>query len=283
MSRVDLHIHSTVSDGRFTPAEVVRKAAARGLSAMALADHDAVEGIVPALEEAKNHAGLTMIPAVEINTDVPTGEIHVLGYFFDYMQPELLNKLALMRESRVNRGAKMVEKLRLLGLNVEWKRVQEIAGAGSIGRPHIAEALLEKGYISNIKEAFIKYIGWGGPAYVEREKMTPAEAAELILKANGLPVLAHPLTINNHEATIIELKDHGLAGIEAYYGNYSPDQVKNLVALAKKYSLLTTGGSDYHGLDETSEVLIGSVDVPDEVVDKLTAKANASRGRDAAP
>ena len=273
MSKIDLHIHSTASDGRFSPAEVVRKSAEAGLTVMAITDHDTVDGIAPALEAAKDFPGLKVIPGVEINTDVPKGEAHVLGYFIDYTDLKLQTNLENMRNSRVERAKKMMAKLKSLGLPIKWERVREIAGSGSVGRPHIAQAMLEKGYIASIKEAFNKYIGWGGPAYVEREKMTPGEAVELILQAKGLPVLAHPLTINSPETMVIELKAAGLIGIEVYYGGYTTEEIGQLVNLALKYELITTGGSDFHGLDANTETMIGGINVPVEAVQQLIALA----------
>ncbi len=273
MSKVDLHTHSTASDGRLSPAEVIRKSAEAGLTVIALADHDTVDGIVPALEAAKTFPWLKVIPGVEISTDVPEGEVHVLGYFIDFTYPELQATLRRMRYSRQERAQGMIAKLRNLGLPIEWERVKEIAGGGSIGRPHLAQALLEKNYIASIKEAFTKYIGWGGPAYVSREKMTPVEAVALILQANGLPVLAHPLTINNSETMIIELKAAGLVGIEAYYDGYTVEEINGLVTLAKRYGLIATGGSDYHGLDTSTETMIGGADVPIESAEQLIALA----------
>ncbi len=273
MSRVDLHIHSTASDGRLSPAEVVRKSAEIGLTIIALADHDTVDGIVPALAAVTTFPWLKVIPCVEINTDVPKGEAHVLGYFIDYTHRELQATLRRMRNSRQGRAQVMIAKLRNLGLPIEWERVKEIAGTGSMGRPHIAQAMLEKGYIASIKEAFTKYIGWGGPAYVERGKMAPVEAVELILRANGLPVLAHPLTIDNPETMMIELKTSGLVGFEAYYDGYTTEETNGLVRLADRYRLIATGGSDYHGLDASTETMIGGVDVPIESAEKLMALA----------
>lgn len=273
MPKIDLHIHSTASDGRFSPAEVVRKSAGAGLTVIALADHDTVDGVVPALEAAKTYPRLKVIPCVEISTDVPTGEVHVLGYFIDYTHPELEAALRRMRNSRQERAQGMIAKLGNLGLPIEWERVKEIAGSGSIGRPHLAQAMLEKGYIASIKEAFTAYIGWGGPAYVEREKMTPKEAVELILRANGLPVLAHPLTINDPETMVIELKTSGLVGIEAYYAGCTAEEINRLVSLADRYGLIVTGGSDYHGLDDSAETMIGGADVPIESAEQLIALA----------
>jgi len=167
----------------------------------------------------------------------------------------------------------MVAKLNDLGLQIHWQRVQEIAASGALGRPHIAQAMLEKGYVGSIKEAFDKYIGHGGPAYVEREKMTPLAAVELILHTRGLPILAHPLTIPDPETLLIDLKSAGLVGIEAYYNGYTSEKIDNLVSLAYKYGMITTGGSDYHGLDDSAETILGGVDVPAESVEQLMALA----------
>ena len=297
MSKVDLHLHSCISDGKYTPAEVVSKAAGLGLAVIALTDHDNVDGIAPALEAAKNFPGLKVIPGVEISTLImsnhevnsltqenrtvrlmngqtvnePVAEVHMLGYFIDYTNRELLETLTTMRESRVGRAEGMVNKLATLGLPLEWKRVQEIAGEGSIGRPHIAQALLEKGYVSTIQEAFDKYIDWGGPAFVEIVKLSPEEAADLITRSSGLPVLAHPLYINDPDPLIARLKQHGLVGIEAYYKKYNGEQIKKVLSLAAKYELIATGGSDYHGLDDNVGAMIGGPDVPMEAVERLVA------------
>lgn len=261
MGKVDLHIHTTASDGRFSPGEIVRKAVAAGVLVMALADHDSVDGIAPAQQAAREFPQLTFIPGVEISTDIDEGEVHVLGYFIDYRRPDLKAALDKFRTSRLGRAQGMIEKLKGLGVEIEWSRVQEIAGTGSVGRPHIAQAMLEKGYIANLKDAFVKYIGRNGPAYVERYKMTPAEATSLIVQSQGLPVLAHPLTINGLEAMVAELQAAGLVGLETYYSQYTSEEVRDLVGLANVHGLLTTGGSDYHGIDE-SETPLGGIDMP---------------------
>ncbi len=273
MAEVDLHIHSSASDGKYSPAEIVRKAAGAGLKIIALTDHDTVDGIAPALEASEAFPGIKVIPGVEISTDVPSGEVHILGYFIDYTCKELLLKLENMRNSRQKRAQEMIKLLAELGMPVDWQRVREIAGNGSIGRPHIARAMLEKGYITTLKEAFNKYIAWGGPAYVKREKMAPSEAIEMILHAGGLPVLAHPLTVNDHETLIAGLAADGLAGIEAYYGEYSDEDIRKLVNLADKYGLIVTGGSDYHGIDDNAEVMPGKAPVPMEAAEKLLSLA----------
>ena len=273
MSKVDLHIHSTVSDGRLSPAEIVNKSVECGLTVIAMADHDTVDGIVPALVAAKAFPWLKVIPCVEISTDVPNGEVHVLGYFIDYTDYELQAALEGMRNSRRERAQKIITKLKNLGMPIDWEQVLEIASGSSIGRPHIAQAMLDKGYITSIREAFTKYISRDGPAYVERGKMTPREAVELVLQANGLPVLAHPFTAGDPEMMVIELKAAGLVGIEAYYDGYTAEEINKLVSLADKYNLIATGGSDYHGLEASNETMIGGADVPMESAEQLIALA----------
>ena len=273
MGQVDLHIHSTTSDGKLTPAEVVRKAAEKGLAYIALADHDSVDGIAAAKAAAKAFPNLTVIPGIEISTDIPQGEVHILGYFIDYNDPEFLAKLEDFKNSRLRRAEQMVAKLEGLGLHVEWQRVLELAGTSTIGRPHIAQAMMEKGHVPSFQEAFDEYLGHGKPAYVEREKMLPAEAVAIIVKARGLAVLAHPLTTEDPEGLIAELKPAGLVGLEAYYNGYSAEEVEGLVALAQKHGLITTGGSDFHGIEPEEETAIGGADVPLEAAEQLIALA----------
>jgi predicted metal-dependent phosphoesterase TrpH len=272
VSLVDLHIHSTASDGKYKPAALIAKAAELGLKFISLADHDSVAGILPAIEAAKAFPGLTFIPGVEISTDLPDGEAHILGYFIDYTDPDFEKALEKFRDSRTSRGRRMVEKLGGLGIKIDWARVQEIAGDGSIGRPHVAQAMLEKGYVKTFEEAFDKYIGHGGPAYVEREKLTPEEAVALILRAKGIPVLAHPFTVKNSEAIIKSLKKAGLIGIEAYYKDNTPAAIQATLKLAGKYSLIATGGTDYHGISD-NEVMMGGTEVPLAAAEKLIALA----------
>lgn len=273
MAKVDLHIHSTVSDGRFSPEEIVQKASALGLTVIALADHDSVDGVAPALVAAEAFPHLKVIPNVEISTDTPAGEVHILGYFIDHTDKELKVSLERFRNSRLIRARKMVARLKDLGIRIEWTRVQQIAGTGSIGRPHVAQAMLEKGYIAAFRDAFDKYIGFGGPAYVEREKMAPEEAVALIVQANGLPALAHPFTIADPEALIAGLKPAGLTSIEAYYKDYNEQQRKTLASIAAKHNLIATGGSDYHGLDDNNEIMMGDAGVPEKAVERLFALA----------
>jgi predicted metal-dependent phosphoesterase TrpH len=273
VSLVDLHIHSTASDGRLTPAAIINKAVEIGLKVISITDHDSIDGIKSALEAVKSSPDLTFIPGVELSTDLADGEAHILGYFIDYASPVLEKELVRFRDSRLGRAERMVAKLGELGIDIDWARVQEIAGDGAIGRPHIAQAMLEKGYIKTFEEAFDKYIGHGGPAYVEREKVTPEEAVALVLRAKGLPVLAHPFTVKNPEAMVISLKVVGLIGIEAYYKDNTPEQTEATLELAEKYDLIATGGTDYHGIGTSNEVMMGGVEVPMEAAERLIAMA----------
>jgi 3',5'-nucleoside bisphosphate phosphatase len=273
VSQVDLHTHSNASDGKLSPEAIVRMAAASGLKYVALTDHDSVSGIPAALKAARDFPKLTFIPGIEISTEVSEGEVHMLGYYIDFTDSTFGKALERFQNSRHGRAQGMIAKLAKMGINIDWARVQELAGDGTIGRPHIARAMLEKGYITTFEEAFDKYLGHGGPAYVERDKMTPAEAVELILSAHGLPVLAHPFTVNAPEKLVKELKPEGLVGLEAYYKDASRDDVKAMLLIAKQNGLITTGGSDYHGIGEGNEVKLGGVDVPLSAAESLIALA----------
>ncbi|XUX00367.1 MAG: PHP domain-containing protein [Dehalogenimonas sp.] len=277
VSRVDLHLHSTASDGVFSPSEVVRKAGYLRLKYMALTDHDSVDGIAEALTEVKNFPNMTVIPGVEMSTDVASGDVHILGYFIDWQDPELIRRLKIMRISREDRGLAIVDRLRELGMPLEWERVKEIAGDAVIGRPHIAQAMLEKGYISYLGEAFDKYINRGGPGYVERIKMAPAEAVALIKSVGGVPVMAHPLTLPGYEKLIEELIPAGLAGIEVHYASFKDWEIERLKRLAGRLGLVATGGTDFHGLDPSTETMIGGQPVPISAVEGLLQRRENPR------
>lgn len=260
--KADLHLHTTASDGRLTPEEIVRLAVQLGVNVISITDHDSIDGIAPALVAVNAFPSLTIVPGVEINTDVPRGEVHLLGYFINYFDQELCSTLYRLCTSREKRAITMIAKLQALGKKIEWQRVQELAGGGSIGRPHIAQALLERGYVTSLKEAFTKYIGRNGPAYVEREKITPVEAVRLIVRAQGLPVLAHPADIPKFDELLPELISAGLAGIEVWYDGYSLEITNRLESIASKYNLIVTGGSDYHSFGDGTETMLGEPEVP---------------------
>lgn len=261
---IDLHTHTTVSDGTLSPAELVRLLAQTTLRIVAITDHDSLDGIAEAKRELANHPNLTLIPGIELSSDDGDSEVHVLGYHLDETDPELHDVLAALHRNREGRGEIMVERLRDMGFDITWERVVEISGGGVIARPHIARALLEKGYISEQREAFDKYIGRGMPAYVEREKMTPEEAVALIRRFGGVPVLAHPTYTVDPPALVAKLAALGLAGMEVYYKNYSPATVAELKALADRHNLLALGGSDFHNSGEPDEVPPGLVGPPEE-------------------
>lgn len=276
---VDLHTHSTASDGIYSPTELLRLAAEAGLKVQALTDHDSTNGLDEAFQAARTH-GIELIPGIELNTDVKGGEVHVLGYFIAYQRPEFQSVLSTLRDARVLRGQRMVEKLNEQGLQITWERVREIA-QGSVGRPHVAEALLENGYVKSIAEAFDKYIGAGKPGYVPRYKLTPQDAIRLIASANGLPVMAHPITLPGMDGLRQWLPDliaAGLVGLEVYYGPYTPEQVQALLMLANEHHLIPTGGTDYHGPDIHPTPLGGRY-VPYEAVERLKAAATQRRGK----
>ena len=273
MADVDLHLHTTASDGRLTPTELMNLVAKKGVQVIAVTDHDSTEGLEEAFAAAKAFPQLTVIPGIELSTDIPGNEIHVLGYFIRHADAELQETLQKFREGRLQRARSMVEKLRELGVKIEWERVQEIAGEASLGRPHIALAMVEKGYIREPHEAFAKYLGRNGTAYVEREKLTPREAVNLIRKWGGAPVLAHPAQLSGLDEILQELRQSGMAGMEVYYGQYSAETMQELVDAAMRHDLLPCGGSDYHGLGNTGEPLPGAVGPPLEIVERLEQRA----------
>jgi len=272
-SRADLHTHSAFSDGVLSPTELVDLAYRRGVRIMALTDHDTIEGLPEAFATAARYPDLTLIPGVEISTDVPGSEVHVLGHFIDWHDQEFQRRLLHMRQSRVRRARKMVDKLAALGKPVDWERVQSLASEGAIGRPHIARALLEAGHITTINEAFDLYLSRTGPAYVEREHLTPAQVVEMIAAANGLPTLAHPRELNQLEEFLSQLKAAGLIGMEVYYQDYSPEEIERLRTVADRFGLIPLGGSDYHGLGGPQEREPGDISLPDEPVERLLALA----------
>jgi predicted metal-dependent phosphoesterase TrpH len=241
----DLHVHTTASDGLHSPAEVTRLAAARGLDAIAVTDHDTVDGIAPALA-ASRQVQLEVIPGIELSTDYRNFEVHILGYYIDTGYPRLLALLRQLRESRISRAEKMMAKLAALGYKLEPERVRQISGPAAPGRPHIARALLEKGMVSSLGQAFDTLIAPGGPAYVDRFKLTPAEAIALIREAGGVAVLAHP-GLSGGEDMVYELCGFGLQGLEACHPDHNASQSGRFRCLAGELGLFVTGGSDFHG------------------------------------
>lgn len=266
---VDLHLHTTESDGRLAPAELVDFVAGRGLKIVAITDHDITDGLEPAWEAAKAYPDLHIIPGIELSTDIPGNEIHILGYYFDYEDREFQAKLRDFRDSRIGRAKEMVDRLGELGLPLDWDRVKEIAGQGAIGRPHIAQAMVENGYISLPKEAFDKYIGRNGPAYAERVKQTPEEAVQMISSVGGVSAMAHPAQVENLDGILEKLRAAGLKGMEVHYAEYDQPTRDRLAETARRHGLLPCGGSDYHALGVPGEHLPGEAGPPLEVARKL--------------
>ncbi len=264
---MDVHTHTNASDGEHTPEELVALARERGVSVIALTDHDTTASVDRALAAAQQAGDLELIPGVELSTDIPGFEIHVLGYFIGWHDPDFQAMLAKFREGRVGRAEKIAGKLAALGAPVAFERVKEIAGDANIGRPHIAQALIEAGHVSDVKEAFDKYLANDKPAYVEHYSLPPAEAVKLILSAGGVPVLAHPRGVTGQ---VPELVKAGLKGLECYYGEYDERERRELLDMARCYGLIATGGSDFHGLHRMKHLsALGEIHVPIEAVDKL--------------
>jgi predicted metal-dependent phosphoesterase TrpH len=274
---VDLHTHSTYSDGLLAPTALVEEAAARGLRVLALTDHDTVAGI-PEAHAAGDRHGIEIIPGVELSTSLAGGEgVHLLGYFVDSDNPVLREGLAGYAGDRAERMARMVARLSRIGAPVDPERVAAVAGHGTIGRPHLARVLVEAGYARDLPDAFNRYIGWGKPAFVPRPRVDPRDAIALVRAAGGVPVLAHPYTAGGVESVLDRLIPAGLAGMEVDYGQYTPDEREALRQIARRRGLIATGGSDYHGPGLVAGRELGSAPVPLSAVAALREAAAIAR------
>lgn len=284
MNQVDLHTHTTASDGSLTPVQLVQRAARLGVTVLAITDHDTVQGVAEGRAEG-TRLGVEVIPGVEINTDVPGAEVHVLGYFIDLAHGELNDKLATIRAGRIGRARRMAEVLTEMGAPVRFERILEIAGDGAVCRPHVAQALIEAGHVTGYQQAFDKYIGRNSPAYVDRQRFSPAEACALISRAGGLPVLAHPVFFDKFgavkarfdRALLPDMLSGGLAGIEVYYPRYDAITIEQLLAVARHHGLAVTGGTDFHGI-RPGEPDLGGVYVPMKAVRRLKERAAQLQG-----
>ncbi|MFA6078869.1 MAG: PHP domain-containing protein [Candidatus Omnitrophota bacterium] len=266
MKYADLHVHTFYSDSTFSPEEVIMCAKDKALSAVAICDHDSVDGIDPCTELGLK-MGVEVVPSIEMTAETGEAEIHLLGYFIDYHAVWLRDKLREIQVARIERVHKMVEKLTSLGIKLEAEDVFKIAGKGTVGRLHVAQAIIKTGKIKNFRDIFGKYLGFLKPAYVSYVKFSPKEAIETILKAGGVPVLAHPGVMKKDEL-IKELITYGLRGIEVYHTDHREEARMRYEEIARANSLLMTGGSDCHGLGK-GRILLGSVRVPYELVEKL--------------
>ncbi|MBI4767767.1 MAG: PHP domain-containing protein [Deltaproteobacteria bacterium] len=262
---IDLHIHSTASDGSLSPEDVVAYAKGKGAAAISLTDHDTVEGLEAALSAGKTQ-GLEVIPGLEISAQHPGGSMHILGYYIDPSDPNLNQELRRLQKARRERNPKIINKLQSLGFPIDYDQVQAIA-KGQIGRPHIAQALLKIKAVSSLEEAFQKYLTRGAPAYEEKFRFSPSESISMIIQAGGIPVLAHPFTLNypslrDLKRLVEKLKDDGLKGLEVLYPEHSSDQTRDYFSLVKELNLIYTGGSDFHGdLKNNVDLLSGKGDL----------------------
>lgn len=268
---IDLHLHTTCSDGKDSPEEIVHSALEACYTTISITDHDTVAGIPLALAAAEG-TGLEVIPGIELSSVDGSDDIHVLGYYIDYTSPDFLRRIAFFKEKRAERAEMIVHNLNLLGLDIQIETVTRIAHGAPVGRPHIAEALLSEELIDTYGEAFWRYIGSDGPAYVPKYKVKPAEAIDLIRSAGGVPVLAHPGLLDSNDL-IIELAECGLVGLEAFHPLHPLEQQDYYEKLAHKYKLIPTGGSDWHGTGRSSNFkkLANCREVPQSTLDSMKA------------
>jgi len=260
MRRVDLHTHSSASDGSHAPAQLVSLAIQAGLSALALTDHDTTDGLAPFIETGER-LGLEVVPGLEVSTDFCPGAMHILGYYVDPGDSGLQSMLRRLQRSRAQRGPQIADRLRMAGLELDYDEVLAEAGDAAVGKPHFAAVLVRTGNAKSMDEAFERFLRRGRPGYVEREKIGPARCIALIRVAGGIPVLAHPHYLETEdpghlEKLVLDLVGHGLQGIEAFYPDHTLDEVERYKSLARRHRLLVTGGSDFHG-DAKPEARLG--------------------------
>ena len=277
---LDLHLHSTVSDGRLTPPELVRYAQSQGVTTMALSDHDATDGVAEA-QRVGAEVGVRVIPGIELSTDLPGASIHILGLFLDYQDSTFQSAVRGFREERLTRAEQMVDALNRIGAPISLERVFEIAGEGSVGRPHVAQALLEAGHIQTIDEAFDRFIGRGGPAYFEGFRLEPEEGIRMIHEVGGFASWAHPNELDGRDwrEFLPAVVAAGVDGLEVYYSkDYGPEVPAALLEACAAHDLVPTVGSDYHGFG-TLCVPPGAVASPPELLERLEDRLQRLRSR----
>lgn len=274
MRFIDMHVHSTFSDGVYSPSKLVDYAVEKGLSGIAITDHDTVDGVGEAIRRASIYKDFIVIPGIELSTEYNNEEVHILGYKIDYKMEYLLKILQYLQNTRSDRATKIVDKLKKHGIKISYKDVIKISGDGAIGRPHIAHSLVQKGYVRTIREAFVKYLAKGAIAYVPKQKLTPLCAINIIKKAGGFSVAAHPGLLKSGN-TLDYLIDIGIDGIEVYHSKHTVEQSEKYLKLAKKYNLIITGGSDFHYPPKNNRYNsdlhddLGGIKIPLESVEKL--------------
>jgi len=276
---VDLHAHTTASDGTLSPRELVSAAARRGVRVLAVTDHDSTDGLRDAFDEAAKHPPLTIVPGLEINCDAPGAagaEVHVLGYYVDHEAGWFQDFLREQRVERAARVHRIAARLAELGMPIDAAEVFAIVKEGSAGRPHVAQVMVQRGYVRSVREAFDRYLHANGPANVPRKHLTPAEAVRIIRRAHGVPVFAHP-GLADRDALIPELVEAGLMGIEAIYAEHSAAQTAHYKDVCRAHGLVATGGSDYHGERSGRTNPLGHPPVPMSVWEELKAAAEKAR------
>jgi len=273
-SYVDLHVHTTYSDGTFSPEEVVRYAHKAGLAAISITDHDITDGIPFAMKEAEP-LGIEVVPGIELSTEFAgdtnqKNEMHILGYYLDWTNAELQESLLKFRKARQQRAVAITEKLSKLGIHLDKDHLQRVAGIGAIGRLHFAKVLIEEGIVNNVGDAFHRFLGFGRPAFVPKMMLTPEDGIGLILKARGIPVLAHPHYGHfNNRDLLNRLVEAGLKGLEVWHSKHPAWAVKNFTELAADLRLIATGGSDCHGQFGDEPAALGTIKVPYSVIGDL--------------
>lgn len=265
----DFHLHSTASDGVHSPTWLMETAASRGVRVLSLTDHDSTEGLAEA-RAAADRLGLQLVPGMEISTDLGKADVHLLGYGFDPESRPLQEFAAWQREGRIGRTRRIVEILAEHEMPISIDRVFEIAGDATVGRPHVARALMEAGFVASVQEAFDRWLGNGKPADVNRPKLDPADAIKVVHENGGLVFVAHPVFMgDDYEPIIAQLAGWGADGVETYYKHYEAPTVVRHAAIAAKLGLGASGGSDYHGLGNPDDREIGDIPFPDERVSEF--------------
>lgn len=263
---IDLHVHTNASDGLLTPSEIVENSLNLGLKAFAITDHDTVDGYVEAARIVDTNV-MEVVPGVELSSNYKGADVHILGYYIDHQNPEFVKKILKFRQYRYERGESMVARLNELGMNLSMDTVKTIAGNSSLGRPHVADALLREEFVQTYDEAFARYLGYHAPAYVPKKVLTLQQAIDLIHLIRGVAVLAHPGTLR-HDEIIPDLVEMGLDGIEAFHSQHNRSDIIRYKNMARKLGIIYTGGSDCHG-PRKGRTLIGTQRVPYSVLVKL--------------
>lgn len=275
---VDLHSHTTASDGDHTPTQLIARAAECGLTALAVTDHDTLNGLEEAIEAGKRY-GVEVVPGIELSAEIDFGQCHILGLFVPPTSERMRQRLEEVLNNRNRRNERILAKMQAHGIEITYEEVEAEAGGDVIARPHFAKVLLKKGFISSMQEAFDKHLTKGGTFYVDRVRLSPEECIALIHEAGGLAILAHPNNLKRNpaetEAKIAELKAMGLDGFEARYNLHTPDDTAHYLAMAERLGMVTSGGSDFHGVTVKPKVFLGHVEgelpAPNSVLETLKA------------